>query len=155
MALHTRCIPDKIPHLVYFKNPTHQCRFQGRERNFPPPPFPTPWAAEPGSVMVRSVITPLPIPPPRLLVVKHQTISQTISFAPDFTVVNYWKKLPDNLAQILATGGKSTPYIVHIHSTHIKMARFKFCSRIFSQWHAIRKSPIPLPHLVNKYHWSF
>jgi hypothetical protein len=39
--------------------------------------------------------------------VKYQTCSQTISYAPDFTVVNYSQKLPTNLAQISATGGKA------------------------------------------------
>ncbi len=40
-------------------------------------------------------------------------VSQTILFSPDFIVVKYWKKLPANLAQISAAGGKEYP----IHST--------------------------------------
>jgi hypothetical protein len=52
--------------------------------------------------------------PPTLLAtvcVTYQTFSQTISFAPDFTAVNYCQKLPANLAQI--------PVTVSILSTHI------------------------------------
>ncbi len=34
---------------------------------------------------------------------------------------------------------------VHHTHTHILLAPFEFCGRIFGQWHPIKKSPIPLP----------
>jgi hypothetical protein len=37
--------------------------------------------------------------------VKYKTFSQSIPFAPDFTVANYWQKLPATLAQVSAKGG--------------------------------------------------
>ncbi len=43
-------------------------------------------------------------------------------------------------------GEKSTPHTVHIHSTHIYLAPFEFCGRIFGQRPSIRKSPIRLPN---------
>jgi hypothetical protein len=43
-------------------------------------------------------------------------------------------------------GEKSTPYTVHIHSTHIYLAPFEFCGRIFGQRPPIRKSLIRLPN---------
>ncbi len=46
---------------------------------------------------------------------KYQTFSQTISYAPDFTVVNYWQKLPANLAQISATWGKRVHHTQYSH----------------------------------------
>jgi hypothetical protein len=51
------------------------------------------------------------------------------------------------LAQISATVGKR---VHHRHSTgtYILLAPFEFCGRIFGLWSTIRKSPIPLPHLL-------
>ncbi len=46
-----------------------------------------------------------------------------------------------NCRQISAPVGKSSPYTVHTHLA----GPFEFCSRIFSQWPPIRKSPIPIP----------
>ncbi len=40
----------------------------------------------------------------------------------------------------------STVHSICIHSTHIQLASFEFCGRIFGQWPPIRKSPIPLPY---------
>jgi len=51
------------------------------------------------------------------LAVKDQTFWQTISYRVcprlRYTLVNYRRKLPANLAQISTTGGKSTSYTVH------------------------------------------
>ncbi len=38
------------------------------------------------------------------------------------------------------------------YTVHVYLASFEFCGRIFSQWPTLRKSPIPLPHLVCTYH---
>ncbi len=65
----------------------------------------------------------LPLHPSLLatVAVKYQTFSQTISFAPDFIVVNYGTVL-----EIAGQSGtnfkgeeKSTPDTVHIRNTHI------------------------------------
>jgi hypothetical protein len=54
------------------------------------------------------------------LAVKDQTFWQTISYRVcprlRYTLVNYRRKLPANLAQISTTGGKSTSYTVHTFS---------------------------------------
>jgi hypothetical protein len=47
-------------------------------------------------------------------------------------------------------GEKSTPYTVHIHSTHIYLAPFEFCGRIFGQGPQLGKAAyrsLTLPHL--------
>jgi hypothetical protein len=44
-------------------------------------------------------------------------------------------------------GEESTPYTIHINSTHILLAPFEFCGRIFGQWPTIRKIPLTLLHL--------
>jgi hypothetical protein len=54
-------------------------------------------------------IAPILLSPHPASLLEYQAFRQTISYAPDFTVVNYWQKLPANPAQISTAGGK----IVH------------------------------------------
>jgi hypothetical protein len=84
------------------------------------------------------------------------------SYAPDFTVVNYWQKLLANLAQISATGGKrvyQTPYTYRVR-THIHCIAGPF----WVLWQNLRpvdpksgKAPyhsLPLPHLYTRIYIS-
>ncbi len=70
--------------------------------------------------------------------------SQTISYAPDFTDVNYMTEIAGQPGTNLGHRGKRVHHTWYTNTVHTFNC-FEFCGRIFGQWPPIKKSPILPP----------
>jgi hypothetical protein len=89
--------------------------------------------------------------------VKYQTVRQTISYAPDFTVVNYRQKLPANLAQISATEGKRIHHTQYTYAVHtFSWPLLSFVPESLGPVAPIQEKPHTTPYLsliyISTYH---
>ncbi len=125
-------------------SPTHT---KGRERN-PPTCSRHLGQVVLGSVMLQRQICPTPHPSPTLLAsceIADSHPNQTI--CPGRKCCQVLTEITGQSCTSFSHKGEKE-YTVHskrTQYTHIQLAPFDFCGRIFSQWPPIRKSPIPLP----------
>jgi hypothetical protein len=111
--------------------------------------------------MIWRELAPLPLSHPA---VKYQAFRQTISFAPDFTVVNYWQKLPATLEQISATHprgrGGGREYTVHsTQYTHLASLFLSFAAEPSGSGPQSGESPyhswsLPRLYIYVRCHWA-
>jgi hypothetical protein len=100
---------------------------------------------------------PPPSPQSCQQAVKYQKFSQTISYAPDFTVVNYryLQKFPPNLEQISATGEKRVHHTQYKYTVHAFTwpLTWSFVAESSASGPQSGKAPYHSLIYISTYHW--